>query len=187
MNEDLIIYCRGDRYAVTTDNSYIENKSQEAFQEACCSYFSQMSNLRFSENAVIKELKAYYKRAISPKRGEILMKTILIVDDDRTFLNLLAYALQEKKCEVFTATSVSEAKEILTKKYVSLICSDVHMKNETGFELLDYVRSEFHDLAFVLLSSDLTEENRIQAKVSDAYCLEKTEQDLVNRILQYEV
>ncbi len=113
------------------------------------------------------------------------MKTILIVDDDITFLNIFAYALKSKKCEVFTATSVSEAKDILANKYVSLICSDIHMNNETGFELLDYVRSEFDDLAFILLSSDLTEENCKQAKASNAFCIEKSEQNLVDRILQY--
>lgn len=115
------------------------------------------------------------------------MKTILIVDDDVTFLNALAYAFRTRECKVLTATGVSEAKEILSKENISMICSDVHMNNETGFELLESVRSHFPDLIFVLLSSDLTEENRIQAKVSNAYCLEKTEQDLVDRILQYEV
>lgn len=60
--EELIVYCRGDRYTVTTDSSYIEKKSQEAVNDVCCSYFSQMLNLGVSEKAAIKELKAYCTR-----------------------------------------------------------------------------------------------------------------------------
>jgi DNA-binding NtrC family response regulator len=63
---------------------------------------------------------------------------ILIVDDDQTFRELVALFFEET-CEVHTACCGHDAMEILKKKTIQVVFSDVQMPNGDGIELLDWI------------------------------------------------
>lgn len=52
------------------------------------------------------------------------MAQILLVDDDRTFLNGLKMFFDMEHIQTNTAITVSKAKELLETKDISLICTD---------------------------------------------------------------
>lgn len=113
-------------------------------------------------------------------------KRILVVEDDMLFLDLLAQALRNRGHIVTTASGVQEAKNALMTSSFSLVCSDIHMADGTGFELLDYIRATFADLPVIMISSNLTQEDRLQTRIAKAFCVKKTDENLVDTIVNYE-
>lgn len=84
------------------------------------------------------------------------MKKILLVDDAIDFLQTLSEVLK-KQCEVFTATGVQEALEMLDDLNVDVICSDLYMGDGTGVDLLQVLKQKNLQIPFILLSG--SEEN----------------------------
>lgn len=81
------------------------------------------------------------------------MKPILLVDDDIIFLDLLAASLKRKGFAVIKASSVAEAKNILKEHTPLLICSDLVMPKESGFDLLDFIHNRFPNIPFIVMSA----------------------------------
>ena len=67
------------------------------------------------------------------------MKRLLVVDDDRDFLQLLSSVLQQD-FQVYEAAGVAEALKILDSVPVHAICSDFNMRDGTGLELLEKIK-----------------------------------------------
>jgi CheY-like chemotaxis protein len=65
---------------------------------------------------------------------------VLIVDDNRDTLSMLAAHLTDHKAEVETATSVAEALEILRTYQPQVLVSDVAMPDEDGYSLISRIR-----------------------------------------------
>lgn len=64
------------------------------------------------------------------------MKNLLLIDDDRDFLQVLASSLK-KDFRVYVAMGVTEAQKILDTIPVDAICSDFNMRDGTGLDLLE--------------------------------------------------
>ena len=67
------------------------------------------------------------------------MKRLLLIDDDRDFLQLLSSVLQQD-FQVYEAEGVAEALKILDSVPVHAICSDFNMRDGTGLELLEKIK-----------------------------------------------
>ncbi len=86
------------------------------------------------------------------------MKTLisfLVVDDTIDLLDAVAFELAavEGCGEIYKASNGEEAMQILAKKSVSIIISDVRMPICSGMELLDQVRQKFGPmLPFIFMS-----------------------------------
>lgn len=65
---------------------------------------------------------------------------VLLVDDDRDNLQVLAAQLGECKAEVETAASAAEALEILSWYQPDVLVSDLAMPDEDGYSLIDKIR-----------------------------------------------
>lgn len=63
---------------------------------------------------------------------------ILIIDDDATFVNGMEKLLELRTIPTATATNVTEAKELLKREEISLICTDWDLCDGTGLEVLQY-------------------------------------------------
>lgn len=59
------------------------------------------------------------------------MKKLLLVDDNRDFLQILSIAL-EKDFEVYKADGLSQALKVLDTVPINAICSDFYMRDGTG-------------------------------------------------------
>lgn len=73
-----------------------------------------------------------------------LRMKILVVDDNRSFLNVMGDLLRDYGYEVFLAEDGKQAREFLEDQKVDLIISDVFMPTLDGSRFHSYVR-EFTD------------------------------------------
>jgi CheY-like chemotaxis protein len=90
------------------------------------------------------------------------MKTILFVDDEPWFHESLRYALEPKGYKCIFATDMTTALEVLDTQEVAVVVTDIMMpagakfpqidSQETGFHLIQKLRSERPQIAIVCLS-----------------------------------
>jgi len=91
---------------------------------------------------------------------------ILIVDDARTFRYILLKILKEMGySNVSAAANVEEAKKMLGEHQFDLILCDWHMPNETGLDLLKYIRgvAAFAKIPFVMITTENDKSKVIEA------------------------
>ena len=79
---------------------------------------------------------------------------ILIVDDNKGFLNVMGDLLQDYSYEVFLAEDGKQARELLEEVKVDLIISDVFMPTLDGSRFHSYVRefTDFTTIPFIFIS-----------------------------------
>jgi DNA-binding response OmpR family regulator len=90
----------------------------------------------------------------SPK--EIGRKTILVIDDEPSSLELAAHVLSSNGFRVLTASSVQEGKELLQAgSDISLVITDLRMPGEDGFAVLTFLKENlrFHNIPAIVLTS----------------------------------
>lgn len=80
-----------------------------------------------------------------------MLKKILIVEDNVTFLEILSHALRHQ-FEIYEAGGVQESLKILENIAVDLICSDYNMPDGTGLELLKRLHRSGKKIPFILMS-----------------------------------
>lgn len=108
------------------------------------------------------------------------MKRLLLVDDDRDFIQILSSAL-EKDFEVYKADGLHQALKVLDTVPISAICSDFYMRDGTGLDLLKELRCKNITLPFLLMSgSDDTRFIDIAQSYDASFCC-KTD-DLLSKI-----
>lgn len=71
----------------------------------------------------------------------VVLKKILLVDDDANFRHLFAELLN-KEFETYEAFGVCDALKMLETITVDLICSDYNMRDGTGLDLLQVLQGE---------------------------------------------
>ena len=81
------------------------------------------------------------------------MKRLLLVDDNIEFLELLSGVLK-RHFHIYTAAGVQEALRVIERAAVDAICSDFNMRDGTGLELLEQLRSKGVQTPFLLMSGD---------------------------------
>ena len=90
-------------------------------------------------------------------RGKITNnKTILLVDDEKPWLDIMSHVLKEKSFKVMTAESGIEAlKKLASTRKPDLILSDVRMPDMNGFDLYEHVRAlpQNQAIPYVFMSS----------------------------------
>ncbi len=80
--------------------------------------------------------------------------TILFVDDEERMLKAVTRSLIDEEYEIIIATSGKEALEILEKKEVHVLVTDVRMPEMSGLELLDIVKEKYPQIVSLVLSGD---------------------------------
>lgn len=83
------------------------------------------------------------------------MISVLIVDDDIATADVIKNSVAWDKmgiAMVYTAYNVSGGRQILKKKPVDIIISDIEMPKESGLDLLKWVRAENKDCEFLFLT-----------------------------------
>ena len=104
---------------------------------------------------------------------------ILVLDDDRLILSSIARSLKESGFHVHQAENVAQAKELLLHNDIKLVLSDINMPGESVVELYCYCVKEYSNIAFVLMTGLL-----IQEDFPDIPIMEKpiSAQDLIFQI-----
>jgi len=89
-----------------------------------------------------------------------MIRTVLIVDDDREMLLSLKEGLERyfESFRVLTAEDGMIAMEMLKKKTVSLVVSDLKMPRMDGFSLLAHIMEYYPDIPVVIITGYSTPE-----------------------------
>jgi len=79
---------------------------------------------------------------------------ILVVDDNRSFLNVIGNVLEDHGHEVRLADDGKQAREFLESELVDLIISDIFMPTLDGNRFHSYVRefTDARDVPFIFIS-----------------------------------
>lgn len=93
---------------------------------------------------------------------------ILIVEDDATFRETVLEVLRDVGYKVKGARNVDKATRRLRKHKFDLVLSDVHIGDQSGFEVLQVARDKRPDAKIVLMSAKADPEMMAQAKESGA-------------------
>lgn len=103
-------------------------------------------------------------------------KSVLIVDDDRTWLLALTRLMQKEGFHVETATNAVAALRTLKDRAVDLIVSDLNMPRMDGLELRDALVSGGQaPIPFIFVSGSRDDENlRIAESLGVNHFLDKT-------------
>jgi len=94
---------------------------------------------------------------------------ILVVDDNKGFLDVMAQLLRDYGYKVFVAEDGKQAREFLEIEKVDLIISDVFMPTLDGVRFHSYVRefTDAHDVPFIFISGYDDEHTRSVVVNSD--------------------
>jgi len=94
------------------------------------------------------------REALEECLGDTLIPKVLLVDDERTILDVLKQVLGDYRdtFSVLTASDGFIAKDKLKKNAVSLVVTNLNMPGINGFELLDYIKVNYPDIPVIICS-----------------------------------
>jgi DNA-binding NtrC family response regulator len=81
------------------------------------------------------------------------METILIIDDEKSLLDLLSVVFKKEGYAVKSALSAAAGFEILAKEAVDLVVTDIKMPGADGMDVLRYTRENLPDLPVILITA----------------------------------
>lgn len=84
---------------------------------------------------------------------DLIMKKILVVEDEKTIRSLYKEELIDEGYEVITAEDGAVGYELFKKENPDLITIDLKMPNMNGIELLDKIRKEDKDIPIIIYSA----------------------------------
>jgi len=94
---------------------------------------------------------------------------ILVVDDDESLRRVTEVQLQQGGYQVLTAASGQEALELLQKRPVELVVTDLKMPGMSGLELLKRIRADYPELVVIVVTAFGTIETAVEAMRAGAY------------------
>ncbi|MDH4218388.1 MAG: sigma-54 dependent transcriptional regulator [Candidatus Aminicenantes bacterium] len=91
------------------------------------------------------------------------MEKILIIDDEKSILDLLNVVFEKEGYSVETSLSATRAVDLIDKQDFDLIISDIKMPKMSGMELLRYVRENRPDIPIVMITAYGTIKQAVEA------------------------
>ena len=88
---------------------------------------------------------------------------VLIVDDEKDFLDIMAERMGARGVEVSTTTSAENALKMVRKETYDVVIMDLMMPEMDGFKALKLFKETRPDLPIILLTANVPEEKCIEA------------------------
>jgi len=88
---------------------------------------------------------------------------ILVVDDDRELVELLAFLVEQAGFAPLTATEPVSALELFDKESPSLVVIDLNLQPWDGFELLVEIRRRSDTVSVIVLTGRNSEDDKVRA------------------------
>jgi DNA-binding response OmpR family regulator len=93
---------------------------------------------------------------MAPKRN-----TVLVVEDDSSMRLLCRVNLELEGFDVLEAPTLDDARRMLASGTVDFVVLDVHVGAESGYDLIDTIRSEYPaPIALITGSAEITQQDR---------------------------
>lgn len=99
--------------------------------------------------------------------GRTHVKSVLVVDDDRSLRLLCRVNLELDGHVVYEASTLAEAREVIERESPDVILLDVHVGSEDGLDLLDEVEALDLPVRVVLLSGTSEVSPDLRSRVVD--------------------
>ena len=80
------------------------------------------------------------------------MSRVLIVDDEKTIRDTLAYIIESLGHEAYEASDGDEALKILSEKDIDLVVSDLIMPNREGLQTIQEIKNNWPDVKIIAMS-----------------------------------
>lgn len=96
-------------------------------------------------------------------------KRILLVDDDRNFLRVLNYHIEDLGFHTVATSSPRQAMQLLREQEIDLVVSDLRMPEMDGIELLQEIKKLTPDLPVIVLTAHGSIDRAVEAIKNGAY------------------
>jgi DNA-binding NtrC family response regulator len=96
--------------------------------------------------------------------GNRMAAKILIVDDEKEFLDILAERLGVRGMDVSTATSAEDALQMIAEAMYDVVILDFMMPALDGFKALKLLKQKRPEVQIILLTGNVPEQKYIEAK-----------------------
>lgn len=107
---------------------------------------------------------------------------VLIIDDEKDFLDIIAERISARGMDVSTATSVEDALNMFEEEFFDIIIMDFMMPALDGFKALRLMKAKRPDAQIILLTGNVPDEKRMEAKALGALDLIEKPPDLKDLI-----
>jgi CheY-like chemotaxis protein len=110
---------------------------------------------------------------------------VLIVDDEKDFLDIIAERIGARGMDVSTASSAEDALNMVEEESYDVVIMDFMMPALDGFKALKLMKAKQPEVQIILLTGNVPDEKRIEAKALGALdVIEKPPdlQDLIQKI-----
>lgn len=88
------------------------------------------------------------------------MVTILVVEDDKNLQKLMATVLKNNGYDVLVGKNGLEALDVIDKKHIDLMISDIMMPDMDGYELVESLRQANYNLPILFVTAKETFEDK---------------------------
>ena len=114
-----------------------------------------------------------------------MSEKVLIIDDEKDFLDIIAERIRAHGMNVSTVTSVENALNMVEDESFDVVIMDFMMPGMNGFQTLKALKEKKPGVQIILLTGYVPDEKRIEAKALGALdVIEKPPdlQDLIGKI-----
>jgi len=88
---------------------------------------------------------------------------VLLVDDEKDFLDIMAERMEARGMDVSTACSAEDALKMVQTESYDAVIIDFLMPEMDGFSALKMFKESRPDLSVILLTANVTDEKRLEA------------------------
>ena len=88
---------------------------------------------------------------------------VLLVDDEKDFLDTMAERMQARGMDVSTTTSAEEALQIIGSESYDAVIMDLMMPEMDGFKAIKLFKASYPDISIILLTGNVPEETCAEA------------------------
>ena len=93
---------------------------------------------------------------------------VLIVDDEKAFLDIISERIRESGMDVSLATSAEDALKLIEEESYDAVIMDYMMPALDGFKALKLMKAKQPDVQIILLTGNVPDEKHAEAKALGA-------------------
>lgn len=97
-----------------------------------------------------------------------MSQKLLFIDDEKDFLDIIAERIGARGMDVSTATSVEDALHMVEEESFDVVIMDFMMPGMDGFQTLKAIKEKKPEVQIILLTANVPDEKRIEAKALGA-------------------
>lgn len=97
-----------------------------------------------------------------------MSEKVLLVDDEKDFLDVMAQRMEARGLEITTAESADQALSIIEKEHFDAIVMDFQMPGMDGMQALKAIKAKSPELQIILLTGYATVEKTVEAMKAGA-------------------